>query len=115
MGHKDWDGVGEDGLEELAALDRGLQLRRRAGILVVVEVVGVQAAGLPRQHLDAGVEKAAAATGRPQVGVLLCRGDLDAPVGGPGIVEDLVDGIDAAVVRRHAVFVLHGDVLPEQA
>lgn len=42
-------------------------------------------------------------SGRPQVRILLRTGDFDVPDLLPGLVEALVDGIDARVMRTHAV------------
>lgn len=52
---------------------------------------------------DTAVYEATPKPGRPQMWILLRAGDLDVPNLLPGLVEALVDGIDARVVRTHAV------------
>ena len=71
MGHEDGDGVGKHSGEKLAPLDAVLELPRAAGILVIVKVLGKQAAGLTRQDVNVIMDKATPLVSRPEIRILL--------------------------------------------
>ena len=77
VSHEDGDGVGEHSGEQLSALDTGLQFARAAWVLVVVQVLGEEAAGLARQHVNITVYKATPLVGGAEIGILLTRCCLD--------------------------------------
>lgn len=56
-----------------------------------------------RPDLDPVVDEATAVTSRPQMGVLLSAGHLDAPHRLPGLIELAVNWINPRVVRRHRI------------
>ena len=58
VGHKDGDGVGQHGREQLASLDAVLKLPRPAGILVIVKILGEEAAGLTGKNVNVIMDKA---------------------------------------------------------
>lgn len=57
----------------------------------------------PLADLDPIVDEAAAVSSRPQMGVLLCTGHLDAPHWLPGLVELAVNWVNSRVVWRHCI------------
>ena len=53
--------------------------------------------------LDPVVDEAAAVASRPQMGVFLCAGHLDAPHRLPGLIELAVNGVNPRVVWSHCI------------
>ncbi len=107
MRHEDVHLVEDEGVEEVAAEDAALQLLPPSGVALQEDGVRVQATGLSRQHHNILVDEAPAQVGRPQVWVLLGAGDAHLPHLLPGVVQLLVNGENAGVVRRDGV--LPGD------
>ena len=71
MRHEDRDGVGQHSGEQLAPLDTVLKLPRAAGILIIVKVLGKQAAGLTGQDVNVIMDKATPLVSRPEIRILL--------------------------------------------
>lgn len=101
--HEDVDGIIDDCLEELTALDALVQLVPAPRIPVYVHGVGEQATRLPWQHHYVPMDEAPTQASWSQVRILLRRGHLDVPHLLPGQVEQLVGGIHARVMRRYGV------------
>lgn len=60
-------------------------------------------------HHDAVMDKPSPVPGRPQVGILLSAGHLDAPDGFPGLIELCVDGINSRMMGGHSIAQVRGD------
>lgn len=109
MCHEHVDRLGDQRGEQFAAEDAGLEPCPPTGVPIQVDGVRVQAARLTRQHQHILVPETSTLIRRPQMWILFGAGHTNTEHAAPGIVEWLVHWVDARVMRRDDVGVVHAD------